>query len=127
MYPIIELPSQEAQEVLWGLTAEVASLRNDLTQFPITYYFHSGDEHSGFAGAPPYLADLAQSASRPDMSPSVRMAAIALGGAINDYLEYIAETFLDMPREDKAAILRRYADEQLYRPMRAATPLRRAG
>jgi hypothetical protein len=124
---IIELPSDEAQEILWGLAAEISSLRNDLTQFPITYYFHSGDEHSGLAGALPYVADLAENASRPQMSPSVRMAGIALGGAIHDYLEYVAETFLDMPLDDKRAIMRRYADEHLFRPMRAPVPLRRAG
>jgi hypothetical protein len=123
---IIELPSDEAQEILWGLAAEISSLRNDLTQFPITYYFHSGDEHSGLAGALPYVADLAENASRPQMSPSVRMAGIALGGAIHDYLEYVAETFLDMPLDDKRAIMRRYADEHLFRPMRATAPLRRA-
>jgi hypothetical protein len=61
------------------------------------------------------------------MSASVRMAGTALGGAIDDFLEYVAETFLGMPIEDRASIMRRYADEHMYRPMRLEAPeLRRA-
>src|SRR3954454_12187006 len=111
-----ELPSSEAQDVIWGLAASMATTRNDLTQFPVIYYFHSGDEQSGFSGALPYLAELAQAASHPTMPPSVRMSGIALGGALDDYLEFIAKTFIHMPHHDKGAIMKRYADEHL-RPL----------
>jgi hypothetical protein len=126
--PLLSLPATEAQQVLWGLAGEIASLRNDLTQFPITFYFHSGESHSGFPGALLYLSDMAQRGSRRDMPPSIRLAAVALGGAIDDYLEYVAETFLQIPLHDKPAILLRYAEEQLRQPMRMdVRPLRRAG
>jgi len=42
-------------------------------------------------------------------------------------MEYVAETFLDMPLDDKRAIMRRSTDEHLFRPMRAPARLRRAG
>jgi hypothetical protein len=124
---IHQLPSSEAQDVIWGLAASMATARNDLTQFPIIYYFHSGDEQSGFSGALPYLAELAQAASHPTMPPSVRMSGIALGGALDDYLEFIAKTFIHMPHHDKGAIMKRYADEHL-RPlmMLPRDPQRRA-
>jgi hypothetical protein len=124
---IHQLPSSEAQDVIWGLAASMGSARNDLAQFPIIYYFHSGDEQSGFSGVLPYLAELALAASNPTMPPGVRMAGMALGGAIDDYLEYMADTFLHMPVEDKRAIMQRYADEHL-RPLMTLkrSPLRRA-
>jgi hypothetical protein len=114
---IIELPSQEAQQIIWGLVAEMSSLRNDLTQFPITYYFHSGEAPTGLAGALPYIAELAGAASRPNVAPGLRLAATALGGALDDFLEYVAGTFLRMPVGDKTAILHRYAEEQMREPM----------
>lgn len=124
---IHQLPSSEAQDVIWGLAASMATTRNDLTQFPVIYYFHSGDEESGFSGVLPYLSELAQAASDPRMPPSVRLAGISLGGAIDDYLESIAEIFIHMPTDDKRAIMQRYADEFL-RPLMTLRrePLQRA-
>lgn len=115
---ILNLPSAEAQEVLWGLAAEISTLRNDLTQFPISYYFHPGDDNSTLAGALPYIASTARAASRAGMAPSVRIAGVSLGGAIDDYLELVAKTFLSMPQDDKNAILARYAEDQLDELMR---------
>jgi hypothetical protein len=110
---ILDLPSQEGQPVLWGLARELAELRNDLVQFPVSYYFHSGDEESGLSAGLPYLAKIAAAASQPDMEASYRVAGVSLGGAIDDYLEEIAEVFLRMPKHDKAAIMRRLAEDQL--------------
>jgi hypothetical protein len=114
---IEELPSSEAQDVIWGLAASMATARNDLTQFPIIYYFQAGDEESGFSGVILYLAELAEKASQTNNPPSVRMAGIALGGAIDDYLEFIAETFVHMPTENKRGIMERYAAEHMRRLM----------
>jgi hypothetical protein len=124
---LLELPESEAQDVLWGFATAMSSSRNDLTQFPVIYYFRSGDKQSSFAGSLSYFAELADAASQPARSPGVRMAGIALGGALNDYLEFIAETFIDMPKHDKQAIIQRYADEFLREPIRLESPsLRRA-
>lgn len=126
---ILDLPPSEGQPVLWGLAGSIAELRNDLTQFPISYYFHTGEHHSGLAGGLPYLAAIAEAASRPEMAGSYRVAGVALGGAIDDYLSTIAEIFLRMPKDDKLAIMRRYADDQMRqiydRPEQP--PRRRAG
>jgi hypothetical protein len=116
-FSVVELPSQEAQQIVWGLVAEMSSLRNDLTQFPITYYFHSGESHTGLGGVLTYVAEMADVASRPEVAPGLRIAATALGGAMDDFLEYIAGTFLLMPMDDKAAILRKYAEEQMREPI----------
>ena len=123
---VFDLPESDAQQVLWGLAAEIAQLRNDLTQFPISYYFHTGEHHSGISGALPYLAEIAEAGSRPNMPPSVRVACVSLGGAIDDYLNDIAEIFLRMPTHDKSEIMRCYADGQMrevyHRPGRSRRP-----
>jgi hypothetical protein len=118
---LLDQPSAEAHQVIWGIAAELAGLRNELMQFPITYYFHSGDTHSGFPGALPYLYDLAAEASISEM-PSLRLAGTALGGAIEDYLNHIASNFLHMPPHDKRAILERYAEDHLRPIMRESRP-----
>jgi hypothetical protein len=124
---IHQLPSSEAQQIIWGLAAEMSTTRNDLTQFPVIYYFHSGDNESGFSGVLAYVSELADAAADPSMPPSVRLAAISLGGAIDDYLEFIARTFIHMPPDDKHAIMQRYAEEFCRSVMSLTrTPLRRA-
>ncbi len=110
---LLDLPSSEAQELLWGLAAQICELRNDVTQFPISYYFHTGEHHSGLAGGLPYLAEIAEEGSRPHQPPSVRVACVSLGGAIDDYLTEIAEILLRMPTHNKDEIMRRYAEDQL--------------
>ncbi|HWR15929.1 MAG TPA: hypothetical protein VN577_13965 [Terriglobales bacterium] len=127
-YRIEELPPSESQSVLWGFAASMASCRNDLTQFPVIYYFRSGDSQSGFSGTLSYFAELAESASRSGRDPSIRMAGIALGGALDDYLEFIADAYLRMSTHDKEAIMRCYAAEHLRPLMQSSRrPLRRAG
>jgi hypothetical protein len=108
---VTDLPESDAQTVIWGFAAEVASLRNDLTQFPITYYFQAGDSHTGIGGAFTYLYELGEEASKPHRPPSVRMSGVALGGAVSDLLDFVAMTFLGMPKGDKRAILERISYE----------------
>jgi hypothetical protein len=125
---VLDLPADEGQPVLWGLAKDIAELRNDLVQFPISYYFHSGDRESGLSAGLPYLAEIAEKASRPHRAPAYRIAGVSLGGAIDDYLDEIAEVFLRMPKDDKAAIMRRLADDQLRQTYTMPSqPRRRAG
>jgi hypothetical protein len=50
-----------------------------------------------------YLNDLAVRASRPENSSAVRLAGTELGGAVDDFLILIAETFLLVLAYDAAA------------------------
>jgi hypothetical protein len=119
---LMELPAAQAQEVIWGLATAMSTCRNDLTQFPVIYYFRSGDEQSGFASSLSYFAELADAASKAERPPAIRMAGVALGGALYDYVDVIADVFLKMPKHDKQAIIRRYADEFLRKPMTLEEP-----
>lgn len=106
------LAPAEAQEVLQALTVGLVALRNEMAQFPITYYFHMDEPKTAIPGIMPYIAELAARASGPARPPAVRLAGTALGGAVDDFLEHIAVTYLRMPCGDKRAILRAYGRDQ---------------
>jgi hypothetical protein len=97
---------------LMGLAADLASLRNQMAQFPITFYFYVGESQTSLAGALPYLYELAERAAASD-SPAARLAGTALGGAVEDFLGVLAEVFLRMPSDDKKAVLSAYSREQM--------------
>jgi hypothetical protein len=125
---VLDLPTSEGEPVLWGFAGAIAELRNDMLQFPISYYFHSGEPQTGLSGAITYLFQIAEAASRPGMPASFRVAGISLAGAIDDYLCAIAGTFLHIPQQDKREIMRRYAQDQLRQTItRPESNRRRAG
>ena len=102
----------EVHDWIMGIAADVASLRNQMAQFPISYYFYMGEPRTALAGALPYLYELSERGVRSER-PAVRLAATALGGAVDDYLELLADVFLRIPGDDKKQILRAYSEEQM--------------
>jgi hypothetical protein len=110
---IDRLPASDAMELFSSLAASLSQIRNDMGQFPITYYFRFGDDRTHLSGIIPYLATRAEQAAHREDSASVRLAAVALGGAMDDLLEFVAEAFLRMPTDDKSAIMRAYASEHM--------------
>jgi hypothetical protein len=99
-------------EWIMALAADLASLRNDMAQFPISYYFYMGEPQTALAGALPYLYELAERAVASDLVV-VRLAGTALGGAVEDFLKLLADVFLRINDGDKKAIMREYAREQM--------------
>ena len=112
---LFSVPASESVPVLMSLTAQLTTLRSQVIQLPITYYFHVGEEEGALAGILPYLAELAVRSTRAGRPASLRLAGTSLGGAVDSYLEMIATIFLRIPTDDKGAILRRHADDQLRR------------
>lgn len=100
----------EAQAWILNLGTDVAGLRNQMAQFPITYYFDMGE--SPLAGVLPYLLELSHRASSAKL-PALRLAGTVLGGAVHSFLELLATDFLSMPTQDKKAILRAYAQQRM--------------
>ncbi len=43
---VTQIGAEAAERRLEALTSQLVTVRSDLVQFPITYYFHSGDERS---------------------------------------------------------------------------------
>lgn len=101
-----------AQDWIMAVGADLASLRNQMTQFPITYYFDMGEAETALAGALSYLLELADRASAAQVR-GMKIAGTVLGGAVESFLELLANDFLSMSPKDKPAILRGYASEQM--------------
>jgi hypothetical protein len=110
---VLDLPASDLVTLLSGLLSEFASLRNQMAQFPIAYYFHMGEEQTALPGILPYIADLAARAAEPGRAPSVRLLGTALGGVVESFLEALAETYLRIPLDDKRRILEAYAYDQM--------------
>lgn len=101
------------EEVLGDLATRVLTVRADLAQFPITYFFRDTDERTNLATSFTYLIQIAGEERRdhPNRSVGVLSSAAVLEAAINDYLKMVSAQFLeaaDMARED---ILERYLRE----------------
>jgi hypothetical protein len=98
-----DISETDLHSILLGLATQLTTSRNELIQFPITYYFHEQERETSLAATLPYMADLAaQNVRGPG---AVALAATALGGAIDDYLKFIARTFLKRPFTNRWEIL----------------------
>jgi hypothetical protein len=118
---ISAIPERETERLVIGLAADLTKIRNDLAQFPITYYFHEDDPQSAWPGALPLAMDIAQRANSPDSSETVRLAGIVLQGAIHDFLSLIAQWFLQMPGEqNQEKLLAAYAADHFRQPLRSS-------
>jgi hypothetical protein len=120
-----DISDSDLQQILLGLASQLTTHRNELTQFPITYFFYEDDQQSALAGILPYLSDIAhQSVNR---GGGAAIAATVLGGAIDDYLKLIAGSFLNREFTNREDILRAYAEDQNRQPVRSPGPsLRKA-
>jgi hypothetical protein len=120
-----EISDSDLERVLLGFAAQLISHRNELTQFPITYFFYERDKETALAGILPYLSDISeQSAAR---GGAAAIAATTLGGAIDALLKVIARSFLTREFTTMQEILAAYAEDQRRAPVRSPrTPQRAA-
>jgi hypothetical protein len=113
-------PEQETEQLVIALAIDMTKIRNDLAQFPITYYFHEDDPQSAFPGALPLAMDFAARATRRESTEPVRIAGIVLQGAIHDLLSLVGSWFLNMPNElDDEKLMRSLADDHFREELRS--------
>jgi len=112
-----DVSDSEVQEILLGLASQLTTHRNELTQFPITYYFYENESETALAGILPYMADIAD--ENKSRKGGAAIAAITLGGAIEDYLKIVAKFFLERPYTDREQIMRAYAADHNREVVRA--------
>ena len=118
---VSSIPEQETQQLVVALATDITKIRNDLAQFPITYYFHEGDSRSAFAGTLPLAIDIANRANRRESGEPVRVAGIVLQGAIHDLLALIGAWFLEMPNEtDDQKLMHAFAEDHFRRELHSA-------
>jgi hypothetical protein len=115
---LASMPDPQTEQLVIGLAVDMTKIRNDLAQFPITYYFHEDEARSAFPGALPLAMDLAKRASRNESGEPVRVAGLVLQGAIHDLLCLIGDWFLDMPEEvDDEKLLAAYAGDHFRKEL----------
>lgn len=118
------LSASAAERLCEGLTAQLISVRGDLTHLPITYYFHSPDERTALAAALPYLLHLAEQECQLPGAPAVRLQAAMLRGAIDDLSSVLGARFLRLPLAPTEQVLAAYArDHQRHLPVDAPRAL----
>ena len=112
-----EISDPDLESVLLAFATQLISHRNELTQFPITYFFYEEDKETALAGILPYLADIShQSVAR---GGAAAIAATTLGGAIDALLKVIARSFLNPELKNPQEILSAYAEDQKRAPVRS--------
>ena len=77
----------ESDLLLLALAAEVTTIRTELAQFPITYYFQETDTRLAIRPAVQCLAEVSEQVAA--NKPKLAIAATVLGGAVDDLLESI--------------------------------------
>lgn len=118
---VTSIPDRETEQLVISLAADVTKIRNDLAQFPITYYFHENEARSALPGALSLAMDISNRAVRPESGEPVRIAGIVLQGAIHDLLCLLGSWFLGVPGEgDDQKLMAFYAADHFREELRSA-------
>jgi hypothetical protein len=112
-----DISDTDLHQLLEGFAAQVITCRNELSQFPITYYFHEDETKTALAGVLPYLADIAEQNVRRDGAAG--LSATILGGAVEDYLKLIASSFLKRSFTSRDEILHAFASDHQRKIVRS--------
>ena len=112
--PVTNLDSDTVQQILGEVTSQLVTIRGDLIKFPIAYYFHSRDEQAELSVIMPYLLELVEKASDAECAPEVRMRAMMLHGAVDQFSTTVASRFLGLPPATPTEqVIEAYARDQL--------------
>jgi voltage-gated potassium channel Kch len=115
---IERMGTEEAGRVLSNLTSGLVVVRGDLVQFPVTYYFHTGEERFSLSRAMPYLLYLTEKATSPDLPLEARFHAARLHRAIEDFSEAVGSGFVGLPSAPIPDVLEAYARDHARRVSR---------
>jgi hypothetical protein len=110
----LELPPEQGFQILFDAATELTRLRNTLVQFPVSYYFHPGQNETSLVVIVDYLSELSRRAID-SSEPSMRLAGTMLKNSIRDYLALIADDFLHMRVSDVLEIQLAYVEDQMAR------------
>lgn len=114
LVPVEETDPRSLTRTLEELASRLVSIEGDLVQFPVTYYFHNGEEPNSLPVALPYLLRLsARLAGEREMLPETRLRALMLHGAIEELAARIGTTFLNLEGVSTEEILTAYARDHL--------------
>jgi hypothetical protein len=106
---VLSLPESYVQGELLKIAAELTGIRNEVVQFPITYFFASHNERASLPRILPYVDEIAKSALQDRDRPALRFAGTILKSALCTYLDLIAVRFLNLPCGDYRQVMIAYA------------------
>jgi hypothetical protein len=111
---LLHTEAHYAAEVLTELKTSIVTLRGDLIQFPITYYFHAIDERDNFAAVVAYLYELAMRIESETDSPTLNYAAHMLVGSLYDMARILGREFLHLENaDDPEQVFARYREDHI--------------
>ncbi len=112
---------ESSEALLAGLAREVTSARTDLIQFPILYYFATGDQNASLARWAPELARLAKDGLAAEAPKPVRFAAATLDSALDGLASLLAQRFLQLSSDDREEVFRAFAEDHALTPRAPGT------
>jgi hypothetical protein len=115
-----ELDDSTLQTLLFGLATQLNTVRTELSQFPISYYFQETDDKTALGPALYLLAEVARDVS--SSNRRARMAAATLGGSIDDLLQVIEEKYLPKKHESRWDTLRELLADHGRSPLTRPKP-----
>ncbi len=108
--------AEAAERRLEALTSQLVTIRSDLVQFPITYYFHPSDERFSLPANARALLRIAEEGVGENDSPAVRLSANELRSTADDFSAMLASSFLGLSSASTEEVLKAYARDQLRDP-----------
>jgi Ion channel len=107
---------QLLETMLAGFAEQLIRTRRDLIHFPIVHYFRTEDEERALAGLLPFLSSLAAEAGEDGRPHSLRVRAVILRLAIDDFAETLRGR-LRIPGENTDETLHHYQSD--HGPLRS--------
>jgi hypothetical protein len=96
------------------LTSSLIAVERDLVKFPIAYYFADTDPRFALSATLPTLRELAESGGGPGNPPAVRLRAMMLRQAIDDFARTVESRFLSGPHRSTLEALSAFAHDHLH-------------
>ncbi|HZU30569.1 MAG TPA: hypothetical protein VFB79_05605 [Candidatus Angelobacter sp.] len=116
------IPERETEQLVIALATDLTKIRNDLAQFPITYYFHEKDKLSAFPSALALAFNIADRAAEHGDGVPIQIAGIVLQQAIHDFLCLVSKWFLNMPdEEDDRKLMHAFAQDHFFQELHSAS------
>ena len=110
--PLLSLEPDAVDRILAELTSRLVTVERDMATLPVTYYFVASDERFSLPASMPALLDLAEEGVREDAPAEVRVRALMLRAAVEDFVRH-ARVFHGRDGESTADLVGHYARDHL--------------
>ena len=114
----------EDAQTLESLATQLVTVEGDLDRFPVTYYFHEGDERTDLPAVAPELLRLAENGAGSNQ-PELRRRGVMLRKAIEDLsTTLVTWRVVSISSASVSDVLQAYARDHFYTPKKLHTTAR---